>query len=71
MLLFCYRSELGQGLGFKAFTSLLALLFFYVKGCPRKPVNCCQRLLLALKVMRKECVWLSANNSLILENQSK
>ena len=71
MLLSYNRSKLDQGLGFKAFTSLLTLLFFYVKGCPRKPVNCCQCLLLALKVMRKEYVWLRANNSLILENQSK
>ena len=71
MLLSYNRSKLGQGLGFKAFTSLLTLLFFCVKGCPRKPVNCCQCLLLALKVMRKEYVWLRANNSLILENQSK
>lgn len=71
MLLSYNRSKLGQSLGFKAFTSLLTLLFFHVKSCPRKPVNCYQCLLLDLKVMRKEYVWLRANNSLIPENQSK
>lgn len=72
MLLFCYKSELGQGLGFEGFTSQLALLFFYVKDCPQKTSYLLSMHALVLKSNSgKEYVWLSASNSWILENQSK
>ena len=64
MLSFCYRSELGQGLGFNAFTNQLVLLFFYVKGCPQKISYLLLMHDLVLKSDKgKEYMWLNANNS--------
>ena len=72
MLLVCYRSELGQGLGFNAFTSQFALFSLYVKVCPQKTSYLLSMHALVLKSNNgQEYVWLSANNSWILENQSK
>lgn len=70
MLLFRYRSELGQGLGFNVFTSQFTLFFFfYVQGCPQKTSYMLSMHALVLKSNNgKKYVWLTANNSRILEN---
>lgn len=54
---FYYRWELSQSLEFETLTNCLALLFFCVKGCPKKKtVYFYQCMLLALKVVRERNV---------------